>query len=159
MLASLTRTKTFWVVVVVLLGYGIITWDDDGELGRAKPDTEDEVNLVFEIGMNDSKAVSIQVAIAATLGSGGHLAEPDQKIWDGFRHPDRPYHHRFRARRGERLNAEVANKGRPVTLVSCWFWQEGQGTDEMLPGYGDITGPHLDAVNGGTLARCAAVVR
>jgi hypothetical protein len=160
MLASLTRTKTFWLVVVVMLGYGIITWDDDDAPRKPPPASGDVmVNMILEIGMSDFKRDSVDVAVAATLGSAGHLAEPKVKVWNGIKYPTRPWHHLFRVRRGEAVNAEVANPGLPVDLLICGFLQEGQGDDKLIAGhggYGDITGPHL---NGGPLARCAAVAR
>lgn len=160
MLASLTRTKTFWLIVVVMLGWGIITLDDDDPGSGAKKPTDDGVNLVLQISMTDSARQSINVAVAATLGSSGRYSEASTKVWDGLRYPKTDWLHRFRARRGEALNAEVANPGKPVIAMFCWFRQEGVGSvkdaDDPLPGYGDITVHHQ---NTGSLARCAAVVQ
>lgn len=157
MLASLARTRTFWVVAVVLLGYGIITWDDD-ETGKPKPKptpTCKRVNVVLDIGMV-GQPDRVAVAVAATLGSAGRYAERKTHVWNGLRYPTRYWRHPFTACTGEEVNAEVANLDPPVTLLSCWFWQEGQGNDPEFPGYGNITGPYRDS---GEMARCAAVVR
>lgn len=158
---TMMRTKTFWFVAFILLAYGIIQFggeDDGSNEPDAKP-TDELVNLALEVTMADSKRDSIQVAIAATLGSAGNFANKDAKIWEGVRFPKRTYTHKFQAKRGDAVNAEVVNKNAPVTLMVCFFLQEGQGQGNVLPGYGDITGPHLNAAQGGTLARCAATVR
>lgn len=163
MLTSL-RAKTFWLVAIVLLGYGIITWGDDPESAR-KPKAEptgEVVKVALEIMMSDPTHNSTTVAVVASLGSiVGNFADRSATVWDGFKYPNRPWIHRFTARRGDQLNAEVVVTGRPVTLVFCVFWQEeeGLGHDEFLPGYGDITGAHSEASGGKNLARCQAQAR
>lgn len=157
---TMMRTKTFWLVAVVLFVYGIIQMGDDDPGPTKQPDKDDDrVNVALEIAMTDPKRDSIQVAISASLGSAGNHADRDTKVWEGLRFTKRPWVYKFKAKRGDALNAAVTNKGAPVVLMVCYFLQEGQGDDSILPGYGDITGPHLNAANGGTLARCAAVVR
>lgn len=160
MLASMMRTKTFWVAVVVLLGYGIITWDDDGGPAK-KPDAngDDKVKMVLEIGMTDPALDSIQVAVAASLGSAGNYANPSMTVWNSLRFPKKLTLHRFLVKRGEAVNADVVALGTPPVFMVCYFLQEGQGQDSVVPGYGDITRHHQNAVKGANPARCAAVAR
>lgn len=169
MLTSL-RNRTILLAAVLLLGYGIITWDDEGGT-KNDTDEDDKVNLTLEVYMNDSKVPSIDVAIAATLGSAGNFHDRKAKV-PNFRKNQKGYLHRFQARRGDRLNAEVVNLSTPVDKYACAFYQQGysaipedewfeQGIDQdgLLRGYGDITDLNEVEGHGNSLARCTGTVR
>lgn len=157
---TLLRTKTFWFIALVLLAYGIIQVDGDGEPAK-KPDGkgDDKVKMVLEIGMTDPALDSVQVAVAASLGSAGNYTNPSMTVWNSLRFPKKLTLHRFLVKRGEAVNADVVAISTPPVFMVCYFLQEGQGEDSVVPGYGDITRHHQNAVKGANPARCAAVAR
>lgn len=170
MLASMMRTKTFWLIAVVLLAYGMFTLDDEGGT-KNDTDEDDKANLTLEVYMHDPEVPSIEAAIIATLGSAGNFHDRKAKV-PNFRKNQKGYLHRFQARRGDRLNAEVVNLSTPVDKYACAFYQQDysaipedewfeQGIDQdgLLRGYGDITDMHEVEGHGNSLARCTGTVR
>lgn len=130
-------------------------------------------NLSLEIAMADGTRSQVNVAIAASLGSAGNYAQRSQRIRSESHYPRRAqWSHKFKAKVGEVLTAEVAVPDSVgVNDLRCFFYQEGYGDPKLEGGHGAQLGAHKgygDITNYGseyggqspmTLTRCKAVVK
>lgn len=146
-------------------------------LNSPKPNTDTDDNqwreLSLDVEMSDPSREQVTVAIAASLGSAGNYAERAQRIRSNYHHPNRaPWSHRFKAKVGEQLSAEVAiPETRGVNDLQCFFYQRGYGDPKLEAGpgsqhgankgYGDITiyRPEFGGQSPMTLTRCKATVK
>lgn len=103
------------------------------------------------------------ISVDAKLGSGGNLKRSSTQVWDNGKHPGRLWQHHFKAKRGEKLSANLTSMSGPVLDLGCYFYQEGIPSRGQLEpnvdGWGDITN-NPDVPSGPILkASCAATVK
>src|SRR5688572_31551232 len=120
------------LIIFAVVGFYVLSAVGGSGPGENDGDSDDLVNLTLEISMGDDALPHIQVAISASLGSAGNYARANERIHNTAKDPKKQWYHKFRAKRGEKLNAEVANLTAPVKLLNCFFYQQDE--DPIEPG-------------------------
>jgi hypothetical protein len=138
MIATINRAARM-VVVLVILGTVVYGWDAFGRPGYKPPGRGDTITC--DDDPTDCRDIALEIEgfvaedsfradLWANLGSAGRHERDNTRIWDGEKHPERQWRHKFRARRGERVNAAVQSKSGPIRELNCYFYQKGFKTGD-----------------------------